>query len=373
MTDAALRIERIEIKDFRGISHLALDLTDGAQPLDRVVLAGPNGSGKTSVLEAIALGLGAGELLPADSAPLPEQVRFGAEEFEVRLGVWRHDHHDELATNSSILALPRKLMGRDGRRLTNLEHTARKFWAEAQGLGLKVDYHSARREPEQLGVISTTVVQPPEREALRLAWIKRWLVALRTRAAVKSRPLDPASPFLRLQKFWQEFTGDPRVIDVIEKGGDGPDAPDAEVVLRDASRVIPDDINSLAQARRLASKRQDIPAMVPIDRLSSGQVALLTFAGALLFRDEPLDVLLIDEPEQHLHAEWHFHLLGALRRLSPQTQIIVGTHSADILTSALSYERRILSRDGSRAEHGEDPLAEATDESHESERDEAAE
>ncbi len=345
MTDAALRIERIEIRDLRGISRLTLDLTDGVRPLDQVVLAGPNGSGKTSVLEAIALGLGASELLPPDSAPLHEQVRFGAEDFEVRLVVWRHGHRDELSTNSSILAIPRNSAGRGGRRLSDIEHAAQRFWAEAQGLGLKVDYHPARRE------------------AVPLQQIKRWLVALRTRAAVKGRPLDPASPFLRLQKFWQEFTGDSRVIDVIEKGGDGPDAPDAEVVLRDASRIIPDDINSLAQARRLASKRQDIPAMVPIDRLSSGQIALLTFAGALLFRDEPLDVLLIDEPEQHLHAEWHFHLLGALRRLSPRTQLIVGTHSADILTSALSYERRILSRDGSRAEHGEDPLAEATDES----------
>ena len=52
--------------------------------------------------------------------------------------------------------------------------------------------------------------------------------------------------------------------------------------------------------------------------------------------------MLIDEPEQHLHVQWHRQILPALRELSPTTQFLVATHSEEVLDSALSYERFIL-------------------------------
>ena len=119
----------------------------------------------------------------------------------------------------------------------------------------------------------------------------------------------------------------------------------AEVVLRDATKPIPDDVTSLAMARELAPVRPDIPRIVPLDRLSSGQVALFAFASPLVFRDAPADIVLIDEPEQHLHAPWHRKLLPALRELSPTTQFFVATHSEEILRSAASHERFVLAGD----------------------------
>jgi hypothetical protein len=56
----------------------------------------------------------------------------------------------------------------------------------------------------------------------------------------------------------------------------------------------------------------------------------------------PVGFVLIDEPEQHLHVKWHRRLLRALRKLAPQAQFLVATHSAEILTSVRSYERFIL-------------------------------
>jgi len=51
-----MKIKNITIKNFRGIDSLSLDFTHPAgKPLDLVVLAGPNGCGKTSVLEAAYL------------------------------------------------------------------------------------------------------------------------------------------------------------------------------------------------------------------------------------------------------------------------------------------------------------------------------
>ena len=56
----SLAMTALSIRDFRGIDQLELDFSgpDG-QPNGLVVLAGPNGCGKTTVLEAALIGAGA--------------------------------------------------------------------------------------------------------------------------------------------------------------------------------------------------------------------------------------------------------------------------------------------------------------------------
>ena len=87
------------MRDLRGVEALDLDLRDGFdRPLSQVVIVGPNGSGKTTALEAIVLALGRSELLPDDSADLDAQVRFGAHDFEISLVLETPDS-EEIPTN----------------------------------------------------------------------------------------------------------------------------------------------------------------------------------------------------------------------------------------------------------------------------------
>ena len=61
--------------------------------------------------------------------------------------------------------------------------------------------------------------------------------------------------------------------------------------------------------------------------------------------ENPLDaeaILLIDEIELHLHPKWQQTVLRDLRRTFPKTQIIVTTHSPQILTTVESKHIRIL-------------------------------
>jgi len=79
------------------------------------------------------------------------------------------------------------------------------------------------------------------------------------------------------------------------------------------------------------------------DGLSSGQKEIV----ATLFlvwrhsRSNPA-IVLIDEPELHLNAEWHADLVEQLRRLAPNNQYILATHSEDIFRSVEEKQRSLL-------------------------------
>jgi predicted ATPase len=65
--------------------------------------------------------------------------------------------------------------------------------------------------------------------------------------------------------------------------------------------------------------------------LSSGEKQLLILlTETLLQRGQPA-VFIADEPELSLHVLWQEKLIGSLRALNPAAQIIVATHSPDIV------------------------------------------
>jgi len=117
MTRGPLHIRHATIRDFRGIDALELDFPEGDAPGEggALVLAGDNGGGKTTVLEALALGLGRGDLLPPDSATLAEQVRFGCRDFSIALTVAYEGEERRLEGTRVVLEQPEALVAQDPR------------------------------------------------------------------------------------------------------------------------------------------------------------------------------------------------------------------------------------------------------------------
>jgi predicted ATPase len=82
------------------------------------------------------------------------------------------------------------------------------------------------------------------------------------------------------------------------------------------------------------------------DGLSSGQKEIV----ATLFliwratKDNPC-IVLIDEPELHLNAQWHKQVVRWLHKVAPWNQYILATHSADVF-AAVPESQRILLRRG---------------------------
>jgi predicted ATP-binding protein involved in virulence len=53
-------------------------------------------------------------------------------------------------------------------------------------------------------------------------------------------------------------------------------------------------------------------------------------------------IVLIDEPELHLNAEWHGDFVEQLRKLAPRNQYILATHSEEIFRSVDESRRALL-------------------------------
>jgi len=315
-----LRLANLSIRNFRGIASLDLDFTDtNGTPLDQVLLVGSNATGKTSVLEAVRMLLGGGR---DDYPRLPEVqrlVRFGARDFGIR---------GHFVTQRAII---RSLSPFD------LSLTVER-WMEYLGYVPDSGSHTGFLVPGAAHGISIAGLKPQvqcfeatsERETLNVAHLEEQLVATATSRAIRRgpAPTPEADPFARIQKAWQAFEAQQTHLDLIQESNNPGSR--VRIVIRDG-RAIPDDVTSLTMARELAPSRPDIPRLITFDQLSAGQRLLFSYVGPLVFQDAPVELVLIDEAERHLHPRWTLQLVKALRAVAPEAQFIVTSHSPYIV------------------------------------------
>jgi len=305
-----MKIKRIELTNFRGIESLTLDFTgpDG-EPLDMVVLAGPNGCGKTSVLEACLTACGHLPRLAAGT-----DVRAGASRVAIEVTISTH-RHEETLTEGLEMRPDGTSQGVSGGNRHNCQNAP-------------TEYFSSWREPKLVGSVPVTAgnrngpQEPVERN--RLALIKQHLVNLTARRAMEpqehSRRADSVpDPFARVNNGWRLFYPDR----------------DQRFAVRPAGSDIDEGFD-------LFLEDEDSDHDLPVDALSSGEIEILTMLGWFATRDLSDGIVLIDEPELHVHPAWHRTIMRALRVVLPETQIICATHSPEVLESVYSYERFTL-------------------------------
>lgn len=75
---------------------------------------------------------------------------------------------------------------------------------------------------------------------------------------------------------------------------------------------------------------QDGERLLPY-KLSSGEKQMLLILLTVLVREGTHSVLFMDEPEASLHIEWQQKLIGMIRRLNPDLQLILSTHSPAVI------------------------------------------
>jgi len=301
----SLRVRGIAIRDFRGIQSLDLDfvgLDDKA--LDLVVLGGPNGCGKTAILEACLLALGRKDLLAFRAKGGPD-TRVGASQYSIRATVECDDrpYQGEVPEREQKVPL---------RPIDPPE-----LWKERP-----ISYFTCWRGPSLKGPLPVRAGKPGRRpsetELNRLPLLKQDLIDSKAYSLMRG-PGDRwfEEAIRKLETVWHRFFPDARERFIVEPVGETHQEGFDVFLQRDGIRLS-------------------------VDLLSSGELEILTFAGWFLLNDHSGGVIVIDEPEQHLHVQWHRAILSALRELQPRTQFIVATHSPEILDSVRSHERFLL-------------------------------
>ncbi len=307
-----MKITNINITNFRGIESLSLDFRHPAgKPLDTVVLAGSNGLGKTSVLEASLLALGRKDILGGreDSR---NNIRSGSNGFSIKLQVDIAGESLDLCVNSNDHPNGTAKTSR-----ARIEHAP-------------VEYFSSWREPKLVGTVSVSLGRkgrpPKATEENRLWLIKQCLVDLTARKSfvpLENETLSGVNReeevFARINSAWKMFYP----------------ARDEEFV----NRALDAGFDVFRHDRRTGRS-------TTVDQLSTGEIEIFTMLGWFATRDVSEGIVFIDEPELHLHPAWHRTIMLALRTVLPQAQLICATHSPEILDSVYSYERFTMLPEG---------------------------
>lgn len=327
-----MRLRRVFINDFRGIDSLEVRFDavgeQGAQQL--VVLAGPNGCGKTSVLEAILICLGRAELLPR-RPDARHDVRRATTGFLIEAELEGEQGVTIRAKSGLSGAVSHSVHGLTaGNPTPPIADTKAKIPLPA----LPMAYFSSWRTPKLEGPVPITAGKPGKRpwraDDDRLWRIKSYFVNLKVREAFPGAPSllkdEPsgADVLSRLNEAWRLFY--------------------PEVPYRFEAGVASDDVEEGFDF--FAIRDTELRFGIPVDRLSSGEIEVLVFLASFLIEDYSGGILLIDEPELHLHPAWQRVVLKAVCRLLPKTQVICATHSALVLSELPSDQVRLLKREG---------------------------
>lgn len=329
-----VHIVEVNIRQFRAIeASLALKfLHPSGGILSRVIIAGPNGGGKTSLLEGILLALGHEDLIVRD---LPAAERGDHWRVEIPQGgevelrcqlkskqlslVPRFNHLEEFIVSRTADRWEIRWKGDSGKEYSvSNPDEVRKVLSE-----YTVEYFSSWRAPILPGGVQpTSRGRPPhDNEANRLRRLKQRIINERARRAFEADPNQAHDEFWldRLNVVWKAFHRDESFIDA------GIVDPNAEEPFFD--------LFVIDGATRRCS----------IDQVSSGELELLSLAGTLILSQFD-GLLIIDEPELHLHREWQGQLVDALKEMAPDAQMILATHADAPWDQAYSFERFFLSR-----------------------------
>lgn len=295
-----MRIQELHLKDWRVIRQAdLLDLSD------YVVVAGPNGVGKTHIKEAIVYIFQNGGNPPPNSkvvlqATSPEEIsEWGSDEVVLPQGFW----NSFFSRNNKRLKTKSRLIQIDSNRsVESVNFQQLTFQSignpEEEEVGWDYGINNIRNRFHD---ICRTLHRLKSKE----------VTSVYTEYQSKLNPTTPQVTLSKLQ--------DPTEKYIVLFGK-----------LLYPKVMMPIDINSST----IQYKDED-GVVRQFQELSSGEreVVILTFD---LLTQNPDDCLiLIDEPEVHLHPELTFRLIKVLKSIGERNQYFLFTHSPDIIGNSL--------------------------------------
>ena len=316
-----MKLKSVEIENYRAIDKLRL-------PLDPAltVLHGNNAHGKTSILSAIAVGLGSIPTLLPDVSGIGflQTDRRQGRSLQVKLTttdgiIWRRTRGPQVehATLRELKEAMEKIVSADREGISPLDLPI-------------VAFYSTDRAVNQPRPQTGFKTEFPRSAALEGALSARtdfkdfftWFYARENEE-------------LRVQRQQRNFDYRLPALDAVRRA------------IRSMVSGVSEPRTKLSPLRLVVSMKsrpRGRPKELSLDQLSGGYRIMLALTADLARRmaqgnphlDDQLTseaIVLIDEIELHLHPLWQQQVLLDLSRTFPNTQFIVSTHSPQVLTT----------------------------------------
>lgn len=337
----AARLSKVRLVDFKAIDELTLDLPAPLSPdiPDTFVLGSQNGVGKTSVLEAIAIGALSGRDPNAfqDEPLAGAQGRGHLREALVRSGASR-----------AQIQLATEARGQTSR--SDTEVTAARI---ATDPGARPEEPPAARSPSDprqsllswiLGWRAEPLIAPPLLLFHSFRKVREGAFGLATLTGAQQAGFPASALKLVLTR------------ELMARGGlfegDEAQTPPGQALKTLNALVERFAEGRIDKLRRFADGTLE-PRVSPLaggpsysfDSLSSGQKEIITTLFLIWHATVDLpSLVLIDEPELHLNAEWQRLFVRTLHELAPWNQYILATHSEEIFASVDEDHRILIGR-----------------------------
>lgn len=300
-----MKIRRLEIRNFRGIKELNVDLTDSeGNALDLVAIAGNNASGKTSIIEACLFALGKWNRIPKPAKGSSINTTIGAPSFQITA----HIEYNGKLLISSI---------KDKQYTPSVKNAETEESATLPSF-TSIEYFPSWRAPKLVGSVSVTSGRkgrkPEDTLENRLWNLKQYFIDLTARKSFSDTERDKAyyekqesEAFSKINTIWN----------ILYPGRN------EQIIAGIAGEQVGSGFDLYLTGRN-GNK-------IPVDALSSGEIEALTMLGRHIISSLKGGIVFIDEPELHLHPAWQRNILKALIKVYPETQLIIATHSPQIL------------------------------------------
>lgn len=351
-------LEKLKLHNFRCYEKLEIDFNR-----QLTVLVGKNGSGKTTVLEAIAIALGTwfvgfnivnAKGINKRTDPLRKAYQIGATDdvqtqFPVEIEAWGkiEESKDQILHWKRELYTPTGTMTtKDAKEIVEYAAEYQKAISEGRtdiylpmvayyGTGRLWDYHRQKRN-DVFKVSSRTngyidCLDGTANVKLMMDWFQIMTINKyqRQEENLESNPeLDTV--YLAMEKCLTNLSGY------------------SDVKIR---------YNMGTQELDVYYSEQDKQRMrIPLNQLSDGYKGMISLIADIAYRMATLNpqlgtevlskgdgVVLIDEVDLHLHPAWQQKVIDNLMNIFPKVQFIVSTHAPAIISSVKTDKLRILS------------------------------
>jgi ABC-type lipoprotein export system ATPase subunit len=331
-TNRWAKLSAVEIKNFKAIKHLRLPLSDVT------ILVGPNGSGKSSVLQAIHWAARAASYI--EPKKQSEVISFDRLDYSPSSEPLKTAHKSELSSaRESDPTLVNFIIDEEEGGTGSMASV--RIWAARNRSGVSVSIDG--------GVAVTPFKQ-------RTELITAYIPGL---AGLSEKETILVQPLLRRQAASGDAGGVLRnvLFNLASRQPGEDDSSFAAQRIQKLSQLV-QMVHPGVEIETVFDEREDFHINVmfvderlggvkrPLENAATGILQVVQiFAYLVLFRPK---LLLIDEPDAHLHPDKQERLIEALERAAGDfnVQVILSTHSSNIARAASHRSKLVWVRDG---------------------------